>query len=168
MPGEARLQWGLRLSTEEGRRGLRRRKRMTSFNGASVFQRRKADASPVKATEIPLASMGPPSFNGGRSESIRINSSRHETASMGPPSFNGGRKRGSPIRVDAWRGFNGASVFQRRKGENPARSGPQAGSFNGASVFQRRKAGKKLWTVGALSSFNGASVFQRRKAPPSP
>ena len=86
------------------------------FNGASVFQRRKeADWGAVSGWELGLqwglrlsteegalkgvlpalrnlASMGPPSFNGGRG-CVRRRDRCHAPASMGPPSFNGGRSR---------------------------------------------------------------------------
>ena len=41
---------------------------------------------------------------------------REQRASMGPPSFNGGRAKAFGKALPKPSGFNGASVFQRRKG----------------------------------------------------
>ncbi len=60
-------------------------------------------------------------------------------------------------------GFNGASVFQRRKVHASLHHGAARHSFNGASVFQRRKGRTWGWYCQATNSFNGASFFQRRK-----
>ena len=61
-----------------------------------------------------MASMGPPSMNGGRT-SDQDGSFTNLSASMGPPSMNGGRNDTktpmSWLRV----GFNGAAVDERRK-----------------------------------------------------
>ena len=59
--------------------------------------------------------------------------------------------------------FNGASVFQRRKGRGRSIRPRRCRCFNGASVFQRRKVRLRQTTSPRYSRFNGASVFQRRK-----
>ena len=62
-----------------------------------------------------MASMGPRSFNRGRVD-IRLQAFHLIRASMGPRSFNRGRLRVSPKTAREMAGFNGASVFQPRKG----------------------------------------------------
>ncbi len=108
------LQWGRRPRTAEITwRGQRARKRGDCFNGAAVRGRRKspgladvvgslkrlqwgrrprtAEIAPWLAVEPAwqLASMGPPSENGGNTAS-RLPLIREALASMGPPSEDGG------------------------------------------------------------------------------
>ena len=131
--------------------------------------------------------MGPPSFNGGRWRQRLISAAIRATLQWGLRlSTEEGRASNRPLsesHVLQWglrlsteegrcprvlearrpRGFNGASVFQRRKGRLTPCSFTPGVSFNGASVFQRRKARFSTWISTATNCFNGASVFQRRK-----
>gem|GEM_PF-6096605 len=65
-----------------------------SFNEAAVFQRRKPAGRPDRLPAADLASMRPPSFNGGNSPAAGVASRGGKRAlgqaSMRPPSFNGG------------------------------------------------------------------------------
>ena len=70
---------------------LERLRRLARFNGAAVDERRKAA--------------------GGRAPAVRT-----VVASMGPPSMNGGRVCSTSCENSAKRSFNGAAVDERRKG----------------------------------------------------
>ena len=64
--------------------------------------------------------------------------------------------------------FNGAALFQVRKGEVwQAHAVSQKASFNGAALFQVRKEPTIFHSPGRRGRFNGAALFQVRKVPPS-
>ncbi len=87
------LQWGRRLSTAETRYSRPYPSAVSrGFNGAAVSQRRKRAPVEAVAPDEHLASMGPPSLNGGN---LRPEEppAEGEPASMGPPSLNGGNLR---------------------------------------------------------------------------
>ena len=206
------LQWGRRLSTTETgrwREVLRQiarasmgpssfndgnfstcsffRCKLSGFNGAVVFQRRKLpDVDKVLKDETPLqwgrrlsttetpetADITPPS----------------SSASMGPSSFNDGNRKCEIYEAFASGRFNGAVVFQRRKpvtyiGENHAPATlqwgrrlsttetkhgrllpciPDAASM-GPSSFNDGNYGAVGPSRRCDRRFNGAVVFQRRK-----
>ena len=60
-------------------------------------------------------------------------------------------------------GFNGAAVFQPRKGGAAEGVEPALPGFNGAAVFQPRKVLNERSPQGGVVGFNGAAVFQPRK-----
>ena len=134
------LQWGLGLSTEEGRMDdVAPNGRSVGFNGASVFQPRKALQMGTIRLIPQIASMGPRSFNRGRQSTFPA-TCLASAASMGPRSFNRGRRFPHSPSARPETRFNGASVFQPRKAPAPAPSpAPSKQGFNGASVFQPRK-----------------------------
>ena len=160
------LQWGLGLSTEERSRILRE-----------------------LADKID-ASMGPRSFNRGKAAGAGRIGPRAIGLQWGLGLSTEERARDARRHDQNERGFNGASVFQPRKGPSPKKlTEPACSSFNGASVFQPRKGlreihcrgldplasmGPRSFNRGKLADraeadrdaqrFNGASVFQPRKA----
>ena len=128
------LQWGLGLSTEEGPsnahlpafsahasmgpRSFNRGRatqcvglgvRMDGFNGASVFQPRKALQMGTIRLIPQIASMGPRSFNRGRQSTFPA-TCLASAASMGPRSFNRGRRFDN---FTASFSFEGASMGPR-------------------------------------------------------
>ena len=141
------LQWGLRLSTEEGAILLAMEAALlvTSMGPPSFNGGRRAP--PCTRRPGRKTSMGPPSFNGGRvvislarsrcncqlqwglrlsteeGPPVRSRYRRAAGASMGPPSFNGGRSLHPSNRLIGTNCFNGASVFQRRKGRHQTAPG---------------------------------------------
>ena len=63
-----------------------------------------------------------------------------------------------------WQGFNGAALFQVRKGVVPTFNSDAAClSFNGAALFQVRKENPYRPIRESISRFNGAALFQVRK-----
>ena len=62
-----------------------------------------------------------------------------EQASMGPHSFKCGKRGTLKSARPFWSGFNGAALFQVRKGWRWAYEGGGDESFNGAALFQVRK-----------------------------
>ena len=132
------LQWGLRLSTEEG---LGFPKRLCWPNTLQWGLRLSTEEGPGEAVETIYLEELQWGLRLSTEEGF-VNPAIFRLtgpASMGPPSFNGGRGFPGGIRT------------------------PQAARFNGASVFQRRKVRDDHGAVRAHFSFNGASVFQRRK-----
>jgi len=108
------------------------------FNGAAVSQRRKLVAERAVRSESTVASMGPPSLNGGnRQEPAQVGALAE--ASMGPPSLNGGNIPGEAVDHEIVRAsmgppsLNGGNLTWRRGFCAPRRR------FNGAAVSQRRK-----------------------------
>ena len=110
---------------------------------------------------------------------------------MGPRSFNRGKNVSNSHTANFFRSFNGAAVFQPRKGDRrdlqhlishicfngAAVFQPRKGvsvyeeddeglCFNGAAVFQPRKEDGQREVVTMANRFNGAAVFQPRKGLP--
>ena len=137
----------------------------SGFNGAALFQVRKAANTTPRLIMGTDASMGPHffkcgklfqqdradmrvhSFNGAALFQVRKESDRqfwrirNQTASMGPHFFKCGklyqRRENQTIRNC----FNGAALFQVRKGRLPRQAEKALTSrFNGAALFQVRKA----------------------------
>ena len=59
--------------------------------------------------------------------------------------------------------FNGAAVFQPRRGGGTAAADRGVSGFNGAAVFQPRRARAMPSMVRESWCFNGAAVFQPRR-----
>ena len=109
------------------------------FNGAAVFQPRKAGNSQPGRRRIAAASMGPRFFNRGKRKRNWLGPKR-EKASMGPRFFNRGKIR--------------------------TRVGPtlKRCASMGPRFFNRGKTGTLKFLQGLPRGFNGAAVFQPRKA----
>src|SRR5882724_4075640 len=131
--------------------------------------------------------MGPRSFKRGREADAK--GLEHQLgASMGPRSFKRGRPPAAPTFPPSKIGFNGAALFQARKGgcglpggrlTAYASMGPRSFKrgrddeivlriehhqrFNGAALFQARKVPGLRLLRDASNSFNGAALFQARK-----
>ena len=86
----------------------------TCFNGASVFQPRKGGTSTSRAA-MTIRFNGASVFQPRKDADSHDVATRPRDASMGPRSFNRGRSIGSLLVVLQWACFNGASVFQPRK-----------------------------------------------------
>ena len=136
MGARGQLQWGLRLSTEEGKSvalkfiqdlELQWGLRLSTEEGFLVLTDTVADGPLQWGLRL--------STEEGRHQRTGRRSG-HDT-SMGPPSFNGGRSMTRSRLVGARANFNGASVFQRRKG---------ASILSRASAMARLQWGLRLST----------------------
>ena len=157
-----RLQWGLGLSTEESPYRVPRASctRCASM-GPRSFNRGKTTVH-LSIPGSAHASMGPRSFNRGKIVS-EFNAFTSYNASMGPRSFNRG-KWFLLLGVDQTKNASmGPRSFNRGKCGAPAHKRVLDRSFNGASVFQPRKGSRRRCTPEKVRCFNGASVFQPRK-----
>ena len=82
---------------------------------------------------------------------------------MGPHFFKCGKESlPSPFAPTHPR-FNGAALFQVRKGEMDKNRRRNCLRFNGAALFQVRKAAFVKLDGGEVFGFNGAALFQVRK-----
>jgi hypothetical protein len=132
------LQWGLRLSTEEGKIGVPRKiGHANSFNGASVFQRRKADAYVPNVTYIEWLQWG-----------LRLST---EEGSNHPKHEGSVMELQWGLRLSTEEGI-------------PERKNCTVGVQLQWGLRLSTEEGSLLFSISKLfKSFNGASVFQRRK-----
>ena len=156
------------------------------FNGAALFQVRKALADLEKQTISIQSSMGPHFFKCGKvinnpynnaafllqwgrtfssAESIDIytQSVIKWFSSMGPHFFKCGKKIDWLFCRHTHAVFNGAALFQVRKDCQSVQPTTDPSFFNGAALFQVRKA--TVISIGSspVELFNGAALFQVRK-----
>ena len=108
------------------------------FNGAALFQVRKEESKRGDMDWDYEASMGPHFFKCGKC----IREEGHclsFNASMGPHFFKCGKEFERFFGFRPTKCFNGAALFQVRKGPQVAPSGLDKFCFNGAALFQVRK-----------------------------
>ena len=134
------------------------------FNGAALFQVRKAckARAPNKSRMFP--SMGPHSFKCGKRSEEGKGTCREEP-SMGPHSFKCGKQDWKYPDAPRFYSFNGAALFQVRKAgarlccweiDKPPSMGPHS--------FKCGKWNWRVWALARAATFNGAALFQVRKA----
>ena len=109
------------------------------------------------------ASMGPHFFKCGKLDQLQAWLDPPQ-ASMGPHFFKCGKKKAKAPVVLLDTSFNGAALFQVRKGDELSYYRAKGFCFNGAALFQVRKEVIEGITKSRGSSFNGAALFQVRKA----
>ena len=86
---------------------------------------------------------------------------------MGPHSFKCGKSIPSILTTTSFKLFNGAALFQVRKGDNLAFIIPIAIDFNGAALFQVRKAPcRRRLSRRRLATSMGPHSFKCGKLPP--
>ena len=158
------------------------------FNGAALFQVRKAINISQTSARSNCASMGPHFFKCGK-RILKNNRLRIRLASMGPHFFKCGKatignivyrltdasmgphffKCGKPPRRACGASHDGhASMgphfFKCGKRLRQRPRAPARPCFNGAALFQVRKANTLRELAVMQRSFNGAALFQVRKA----
>ena len=157
------------------------------FNGAALFQVRKADDLAMPLTAILELQWGR-TFSSAESRSRMHQDNQTKIASMGPHFFKCGKLTLLDLSLILYLRFNGAALFQVRKvlkiwsrrnyfirasmGPHFFKCGKEIvdkrlhvslWSFNGAALFQVRKVGSITSLAWSSASFNGAALFQVRK-----
>src|SRR5690606_34824641 len=109
-----------------------------------------------------VASMGPPSFESGKSN---IAAPKSQTLRFNGAALIRERKASTcATRRSAWCGFNGAALFRERKVRPRPRAVAEASpGFNGAALFRERKAAYFPDSAREAIRVNGAALFRERK-----
>ena len=134
------------------------------FNGAALFQVRKANNP-----DLPISAGWMLQWGRTLSSAERPCKSQRESgqmlASMGPHSFKCGKRVRRAHQTLYCTGFNGAALFQVRKGRDSAKSvSPIQIASMGPHSFKCGKDLPSIWFSSRRSCFNGAALFQVRKA----